>query len=154
MDNQKCLDTNELDQVSKKLTKNSKDLQTGEKTVLPPLNGLRKSINLTPKRRIITLKLPKVELNPRDTYFIGFPKSSLQEKPENTRYLSMSVDYTKSSSPDHAKVTPLRTNFNQYQISLDDSSKFTKKNQKFSIWKIKAAERLKLQQISHMSRKI
>ena len=125
-----------------------------ESISLPPLNAVRKSINLTPGRRIITLKLPKVELNPRDTYFIGFPKSSPQEKGEINRYLSMSVECKKSPSPDLSRESPIRSNVNQYQISLDVTQKFQKKHQRFSIWKIKAAERIKLQKISNMSRKI
>lgn len=66
----------------------------------------------------------------------------------------MSVEYAKSPSPDLSRNTPIRSNVNQYQISLDVTQKYQKKHQRISIWKIKAAERIKLQKISHMSRKI
>jgi hypothetical protein len=121
---------------------------------LPPLTILRKNINLTPRRRIITLKLPKVELNPRDTFFVGFNKHTISERPENNRALSMSVECTKIPSPDQSRESPLKSSINQYQMALDDSNRFQTKNKKPSIWAIKAAEKVRLQKFSYLSRKI
>ena len=131
MENQK--NSEDPDFIIRNLDNSTKESPSFERVMLPPLNIIRKSINMTPKRKILTLKLPKVELNPRDTYFLGFPKSSPQEKGEINRYLSMSVEYTKSPSPDLARNTPLKLNFNQYQLSLDDTQKFKTKHQRVSI---------------------
>ena len=154
MERHKGNEAKELDYSVFRGSKSPRDSIHLESISLPPLNAIKKSINLTPRRRILTLKLPKVELNPRDTFFIAFPKSSPQEKVEINRYFSMSVEFTKSPSPDISRDSPIRSNINQYQISLDVTQKFQQKHQRFSIWKIKAAERVKLQKISNMSRKI
>lgn len=123
-------------------------------SVLPPVTGLRKSLNMSPRRKIITLKLPKVQLNPRDTYFLNFPKSLQTEKPESGRYVSMSVECAKSPSPDLSRESPLRPNCNSFQSYPEDYRKTPHKNQEMAIWKIKATEKVRLQKISNMPRDI
>jgi hypothetical protein len=131
---------------------------------LPPILINKKLIDLSPKRTVITLKIPKVELTPRDSQFVGLPKLSPQDKPENNRYLSMSVD-CKLPSPEVPKnilksnIINQRLDYKssrpyQLQLSLDDSFRLEKNTHKYSTWKIKAAERLKIRKISNMSRKI
>ncbi|OMJ78066.1 hypothetical protein SteCoe_22222 [Stentor coeruleus] len=109
---------------------------------------------MSPRRKIITLKLPKVQLNPRDTYFLNFPKSLQAEKPESGRYVSMSVECAKSPSPDISKESPLRSNCNSFQSNIEDYRRTPHKNKDMAIWKIKATEKVRLQKISNMPRDV
>lgn len=118
---------------------------------LPPLSCTKKSLNSSPKRKVLTLKLPKVELNPRDTYFMGFKTPA--NNSEHSRYLSMSVDSaSKSAAPDHSHPSPIKSNLNHYQLQVQDINK-NLRIKKSSEVKIEHSYRLKKQKKSNFVRK-
>ena len=131
--------------------KKLRNVSEGFERNLPPIHGMRKSLNYSPKRKIISLKLPKVELNPRDTYFMGFKTPT--DKSEHPRYLSMSVDcVTKSAVPERSHQSPVKSNLNQYMLQVEDFHKNSKLKRP-SEQKPKASSRVKMQKNSNLIRK-
>lgn len=119
---------------------------------LPPLYGMKKNINSSPKRKIITLKLPKVELNPRDTNFMGFHRSTPSEKVENSRLLSISADFTgKTKLKEYHIQTPAKSSMNNYLISQEDIKNFSKIQHKHSNSDVRKKNQGKIKKISKFS---
>jgi hypothetical protein len=133
--------------------KNSRKSKDADNSSLPPLYGMRKSINSSPKRKIITLKLPKVEINPKDTHFKGFHRSTPNEKPETSRYLSISVESKKNHLNEYQIHTPAKSSLNNYQNHSEDFSHNPNHSQKPSISQINASKKTKIQKINKFSRK-
>lgn len=86
---------------------------------LPPIYGMKKQLNQSPRRRIITLKLPKVELFGKETLSSKFPLSLISEKPRNSRVLSMSVDCRMQKNNSFIR-SPIKSSFNNYQLNLEN----------------------------------
>ena len=131
--------------------KKPRNVSEGFERHLPPIHGMRKSLNYSPKRKIISLKLPKVELNPRDTYFMGFKTPT--DKSEHPRYLSMSVDYvSKSALPERGHQSPVKSNLKHYLLQVEDFQKNSKQKMPLE-QKPKASSRVKMQKNSNLIRK-
>lgn len=112
---------------------------------LPRLNGIRKNLNLSPRRKIITLKLPKVELSPRSKQGVSFPRSINSEKSEGFRHLSMSVECTVSQQTELLRRSPVRSNNNCFLLNLEDSNCLKYKRTRLSSLQAKLNQKLKLQ---------
>jgi hypothetical protein len=107
---------------------------------LPPLCGLKKQLNQSPRRRIITLKLPKVELSSKDTHYSGFPLSLLSQNPDN-RKLSMSVD-CRLKEQSLLSTSPLKSKINNYQLFLEDSSKLKHRRARLSSLQVRLKRKM------------
>ena len=86
---------------------------------LPSIHGMKKQLNQSPRRRIITLKLPKVELFGKETLSSKFPLSLISGKPQHSRVLSMSVDCRMQKHNSFVR-SPIKSSFNNYQLNLEN----------------------------------
>lgn len=121
------------------------DQDTNYGCELPRLNVIKKSLNLSPRRKIITLVLPKVELSPRSNQRISIPRLHKSKNSEIPRHLSMSVECTNIKRPEDPRRSPIKSSINNFLMSLDDQKSSKSRRTRLSSLQIKLNERLKQQ---------
>lgn len=119
---------------------------------LPRLNGIKKSLNLSPRRKIITLVLPKVELSSRSNQRTSIPRLNKIRNSDIPRHLSMSVECTCPQRPEDPRRSPIKSSINNFLISLDDQKSLKTRRARLSSLQIKLNERLKQQKSAKINK--